>query len=369
MKKGDTVMLWEFNDKKDVLEKIYEELRESEYPVFIWGLGSMSVEVEKRLEENGIKITGFFIDVDPQTAHRIPREKKIYTIAELGNIYKNINVVIGHGHYEKKDTLLKYKFIHEVYIISNPYLQYRVTGMMDYIHNHKAEIDDILNNLADDKSREALYAYCAVCETNNIDYLLKGDFWIKGMFGLEALNIGLNESYLDVGAWEGDSINAFLKETAGAYNCIYGIEPDPSTFPVLKKNMQHKDNIYLLSYGLGKEEGSFLIKNENTQSASLVKAEKVNNKTMIQVKTMDALFPSVDFSIIKISVPFLFHDILLGGEQCIRRRKPRLIVNVAADNEMKLFDTMKWILDLHMDYKIALRFDFPMPTRLYLYAY
>lgn len=42
-------------------EKVYEALRHSEYPVWIWGAGSMSVEVEKRLEEKGIHPAGLLI--------------------------------------------------------------------------------------------------------------------------------------------------------------------------------------------------------------------------------------------------------------------------------------------------------------------
>lgn len=49
--------------KLDYLEiNVFEELKHSQYPIFIWGAGSMSVEVEKRLMERGISIVGKFIN-------------------------------------------------------------------------------------------------------------------------------------------------------------------------------------------------------------------------------------------------------------------------------------------------------------------
>lgn len=360
---------WNWNAEKDALESVYQELKESDLPVVIWGLGSMSIEVEKRLEENGISAEGLFINVDPEKAHKIPRERKIFTIEELAKAFPQVNVVMGHGHYEMRDTLRQYSFVHKVYIIANPYLQYRVTGMAEYISAHEAELKEICALLADEVSIEALRAYCAVCATNNIEYLFDGDFCTGGMFEMESLHIGKDETYLDVGAWEGDSIRGFLKQTGGAYKHIYGVEPDPDIFPVLRKNMEKFERIDLYQYGLGKVESSFFIENKNTQSARLITAKEKTDKTEILVKTMDTLFPAAAFSLIKIGVPFMFQDILEGGEQCIRRSKPRLIINVAADNEFKLFDTIRWIANLNIEYHIALRFDFPMPTRLQVYAF
>ena len=89
----------------------------------------------------------------------------------------------------------------------------------------------------------------------------------------------------------------------------------------------------------------------------------------MNVTTIDQLFEGCQISLIKIFVPFMFLDILKGGKKCISQNKPRLLINVAADDKFLLYDTVQWITDLNMDYKLALRFDFPMQTRLCLYVY
>ena len=356
--------------KGSVLDKIYFELKESPYPVFIWGAGSMSVEVEKCLKEQGIPIKGFFVNIDKENIHIIPREDKIYSIEEIQNKYNKINVVMGHGHFEKRYLLEKYSVVNKIYIIPNPYLQYRSKGIGEYIKDHKSEIENIVDQLADDLSREALEAYCCVNESDDIDYLLNKEFCINGMFDFEKLKLTNKENYIDVGAWEGDTIASFLEKTSEEYAYIGAIEPDPDSFSVLREKMKDRKNIQFFPYGVGKEEGILFLNGIKTQSAYLSKEKKEMDKGVeIKIKTLDSLFLDKRISLLKVSIPFLFLLVLQGCEQCLKRDRPRLLVNVAADDGVKIFDTIKWVLDLKMDYKIALRFDFPMPTRLYMYAY
>lgn len=356
--------------KGNILEKIYLELRNSEYPVYIWGAGSMSVEVEKRLMEQGILVKGFFVDEDKKKIHIVQREDRIYSLDKLENVKDKINVVIGHGHYEKRNMLEKYSFINKIYIIPNPYIQYCSRGIGKYMESHKSDLENIMAHLVDKQSCDALQAYCQVSETDDINYLLNKEFCINGMFGFEGLKLTNSESYLDVGAWEGDTIELFLEKVSEQYRHIVAIEPDPNSYLVLKQKMKGKSDITLYPYGVGKKEGILYLDRENTQSAYFSEErDSLGKKVEVKVKTLDSLFLNEMFSLIKISIPFLFLDVLQGCEECIRKSKPRLVVNVAADDGVRVFDTINWILSLKLDYEIALRFDFPMPTRLYLYAY
>lgn len=356
--------------KGSILEKIYSELREANLPVFIWGAGAVSIEVENCLKEQGILIEGFFVDCKKEDCCIAERNEKVYSLEEIEGKYEKINVVIGHGHYEKKDSLNQHAFISKVYIIANPYPQYRSKGIGQYVSNHEDEINDIMGYLADDKSRKALEAYCEVNETDDINCLLDKDFCISDMFGFEQLRLTDDENYVDVGAYVGDTVELFLKKVSGRYGSIAAIEADPNNFCVLKENMNGKKNITLIPYGVGKESGVLYLEKESTsQSSHLVDGNGHKNKEQIEVRTLDSFISTKKVTLLKIFVPFMFLEVLQGGAESITRDKPRLIVNVAADNGVKVFDTIKWIRDLGIGYKIALRFDFPMPTRLIIYAY
>lgn len=349
------------------MDSIYEELRHSKYPVFIWGAGSMSVEVEKRLGEYGIHPAGRFIDTPINQPHIISNSERVFSLDELNELYPKINVVVGHGHYEKANIMRSHFFVNEVYIIPNPYLQYKGPSLQ-YVNENADKIDYIKNQLADERSRYILEKYIAASTTNDIRHLLESDICVEGVFGFEELNISATETYVDIGAWEGDTIDLFLSRTKNHYTHIYGVEPAPRTFEKLKSKFFERPDISLLQCGLGAQEGELYLSAEDSQSTYLSQFE-INGSRKVPVTTMDCLFSDTSVSLVKIFVPFMFFDILKGGKNTIKQSRPRLIIYVSCDDKFSLYDTVQWIANLNMNYNLALRFDFPMPIRLILYAY
>lgn len=349
------------------LEKMYEALRHSEYPVWIWGAGSMSVDVEKRLIEQGIHPAGRFIDTQSSQSHIISNAERVFSLAELKKLYPKINVVMGHGHYENASAMRAHSFVNEVYIITNPYTQYKGPSLQ-YIHENAGKIDYIKKQLVDECSRYVLEKYIAVSTTNDIRHLLVPDICVEGVFGLEELDIAATETYVDIGAWEGDTIDLFLNKTNNHYDHIYGVEPSACSFEKLKNKFVGRRNLSLFQCGLGLGEGELYVSAENSQSAFLSQ-DRIIGSSKVSVTTIDHLFLDKGVSLMKIFVPFMFLDILKGGENTIKQSRPRLIIYVTCDDQFSLYDTVRWIASLDMNYRLALRFDFPMPIRLILYAY
>ena len=61
-------------------------------------------------------------------------------------------------------------------------------------------------------------------------------------------------------------------------------------------------------------------------------------------------------------IPACFHDRLL-------KDKPRILVSISTEKGTKFLEVIKWLMDLDVGYKIALRFDMLIPVRLWLFAY
>ncbi len=357
--------------KNDVEENVYQELRKSNNPIYIWGAGMMGIKVKNRLTENGIGVEGFFVDVDHFNGEAAGEGEQIYTLEELGKLHDRIDVVIGHGHYERRGVLSGLPFVHQVYMIAFPYLQYHSPGIGEWIGNHRELYDEIAGRLADDQSRKALHAYCMVNDTKDAECLLQDDILVKDMFDFEELHLTEEERYADIGAWVGDTVELFAEKTGGRYDHIYTVEPDPDSVERLRECVRNYESISIYPYGLGSEAGEMFlhVDGEVRQSTSLVSRGDGGSQLMIEVKTLDELFEKDSVSLIKIFVPFLFEDILKGGEKCILRDRPRLIVNISVENGTSFFDVIKWLLDLDIGYQIALRFDMAMSTRFTLYAY
>lgn len=361
--------MWkEEKDSMDILQQTYEELRNSDLPIFVWGNGVVARKVKNRLKENGIEIQGFFVNLPD---YKSDIKNDIYSLKELQEKYELINVVLGHGHNEKKCEIEQLPFIHKIYIIAHPYLQYRSVGVDEWIANNEKNYRSIMKNLADDKSREALEAFCQVNITQNIQYLLDGDFVIKDIFEFPKLNITKNERFIDIGAWIGDTIQLFLNKTDGGYDHIWGCEPSPDSYNKLLALTRGCHNIDVLPYGCGEHSDEMFLdlNDESTESNRLSRKKNTDCIKKVQIKTVDDLFLDEEPSIIKICVPFMFPEILRGARKCICKWKPRLIINISVESDVRFFDVISYIQTLPVKYKVSLRFDMYSPTRLWLYAY
>ncbi len=352
------------------VQNILIQLKKSNYPIFIWGAGSMSIEIERCLEEEEIPIAGKFINCNRAYAHIVETKYQVYTIEELQQLHLKIDVIIGHGHYEKRSEIDELSFVNRLYIIPNPYLQYSAPNKV-YVKANREKIEEAKKCLTDDISLKALDSYINFGLTGKIEFLLEQNICNGDMFQLEALQIKESERFVDVGAWEGDTIEKFLEKTNGSYDKIFAFEPEPTSFEMLMKKYNYSENMFLYQLGLGLKSGEFYMENNNKQSSHVVSEVKgaESDLVRIEVKTLDMMFKNERVDIVKIFVPFMFLDILKGGEAMIKRDRPRLIVNVSADNKSDVFDTILWINRLGLRYNIVLRYDFPMPTRLFLYAY
>ena len=346
-------------------ENVIEKLKSDGLPIFIWGNGMMSIEVEERLKEKGIYVKGKFVNLGYCSG------QQVFSLGELEKRYKKFNVVVGQGHFEKIVDISDSLCIHCIYIIANPYQQYQGPGKQWLDHN-KEKIERACLSV-DAISKKCLWAYYHIQSDNNINHLLNQSFLIPDMFGLPELSLGDNEIYVDVGAYTGDSIDVFTKATYGKYQHIYAFEPDPQSFGILQRDTGTLENIDYFQIGLGKESKKMSLALENTKSAYLVESDLQEGvahfSRQIDVKTLDEVMQNTKVSLIKISVPFLFLDILQGAEQCIRSNRPKLVVNVGAGDGTKIINTIEWIEKLELGYRISFRNDFPAPTRIFIYAY
>lgn len=330
----------------------------------------MSTKIERRLNEQGIEVCGFFVDSEYDHSDTTADGRVVYSLDELRDKQEEINVVIGHGHYENRAKISKLPFVHKVFIIANPYLQYCSTGIEEWIEQNGAEYRKIVGRLADDQSRNALHAYCMVSKTNDIEYLMDKDFLIQSIFDFEKLELTDKERYVDAGAWIGDTIESFRYRTGNQYDHIYAVEPDPESLESLKNIMTYKD-IAIYPCGLGKLEGVLFldVDAEVRESTRLTTERGQPEQINVKVNTIDGLFENESISLMKICVPFAFLDVLQGGKKCFLKDRPRLIVNIALENGTHFFEVIKWVMDLNVGYEVALRFDMPMPTRLWMFAY
>ena len=143
-------------------------------------------------------------------------------------------------------------------------------------------------------------------------------------FDLPELELRCDETYIDVGAYDGDTLDAFVKQINGMYNRIIAIEP-------VKKNakkilMKKYNNIDLRCVALWKtDEYKELCEiGENCEKSWLSDC----GTTIVEVSTLDEVLKNTEVTLIKINTNGSEKEVIEGGGKCISICKPRIAVSI-----------------------------------------
>lgn len=82
--------------------------------------------------------------------------------------------------------------------------------------------------MADERSRQIYRDLIAYKLTGKIKYLASTVCSRQEVFS-SLLRLGPAESYVDLGAYNGDTIEEFLRYTGGRFSAVCAMEPDPKT--------------------------------------------------------------------------------------------------------------------------------------------
>jgi len=140
---------------------------------------------------------------------------------------------------------------------------------------------------------------------------------------------------VDVGANIGRWAKYFQKE----YHQIFCFEPAPYNIECLQKNTEHDNNIHVRTYGLGdtKHKASLSIAVQDHLGSTMAKPDP-NGEIEIQ-RLDDQNLPDLD--LLKIDVEGFETEVLRGGAQIIRDKKPLIAIERHLFNYKLLGKTKK----------------------------
>lgn len=147
-------------------------------------------------------------------------------------------------------------------------------------------------------------------------------------YALNFINIFLKENatILDIGANIGShSIYWAIERNATK---VYSFEPLPSTFEILKKNIELnklEDKIIPYNFGLSDKKSKAMLQtydHTNIGSASFIK----DKNGIFELKTLDSLKIKDKIDLIKIDVEGAEVEVLQGAKKTILKNKPTIVI-------------------------------------------
>lgn len=223
------------------------------------------------------------------------------------------------------------------------------------MEQHEDEIKQVYSMLADEKSQE-VFEKIVYFRMLDDSIIIPTEPQEKQYFEYEFYPRRNDEVFVDCGAYNGISLNTFLKENENSFSYYYGIEPDIRNFEKLRqfveklpKEIQQKIQLvnkaayYETDKKVGLYElsgpGSFLSENGNAATLGV---------------KIDDLVEAKGVSFIKMNIEGSEVNALIGAEKTITNFQPRLAIAGYHRTE-DLWKIPLMICKFNAEYKIYLR--------------
>ena len=217
----------------------------------------------------------------------------------------------------------------------------------DFLEKYTEEINLAYSNLADDFSRKIFEGYVNFQFGGELS-ILKEIQTPESEIYENVLCFNNNETFVDIGAYRGDTVEKFIEQANRKYKNIIAAEPDFKTYQKLIKNCEHLQNFKAVNAAITGFDGQIGF------SSLAGRQSSVGGENIIKALSLPTLCNGIEPSFIKIDSEGCELEILKGGEKILKNFKPKLNVAAYHKNE-DVFKIPLLIKSINSDYKIHLR--------------
>lgn len=325
----------------------WEFLKETSLPIAVYGTGNGADRIFEEFERLGITVSyvvasdGF---VRSRTFHGFP----VKGISQLENEIQDFAVVLAFAS-PLPDVINNIKALstrHKVIMPSVPVFGNNIFNK-EFLKDSLDDIEKAYSLLCDQKSKEVFENIIKFQITGSLDYCFDCETDKDEAF--RVLDLGSIESFLDLGAYRGDTVKEFL-HYADSYEKIVAVEPDKKTFKKLQINCESLENCVTLNNAVWNESTELFFDSDKGRGSS---AKEIGDG--ISSVTVDELREKYGtFTYINIDVEGAEDKMLAGAVNTLRKDKPKLCM-AAYHRSEDIFSLVNKINEINDDYKIFLR--------------
>lgn len=323
-------------------------LKETNKKLFIYGAQKTAKRIFDILSQADIDIEGFFVDDEYYKPETFLEGKKVFTKSQVLSNYSEFNTVIGFYSYLAYLEVIKEAILTKrgnvVYV---PIVDWQMD--LNFFNEHVNEFQKTYDWLCDEKSKNVFVAYLKSRILETPKYLC--ETVTSPQYFDSFVKLSDNETFIDAGAYTGDTVSAFLERVKNKYYKIYAFEADPNNASILNEAYKNNDKIYAIPKGLWSENTTLYFDNGNTtfSKVSTMGANKVD------VVTIDSCVKDVSSDVfLKADVEGSELEILKGAKEMIKKHRPKMAICVY-HKPNDLITIPQYIKSLNNDYKFYLR--------------
>ena len=236
---------------------IWEYLKKAGKPVVLYGTGDGADKILARLAAEGVAVSAVFASdefVRGQQFHgfTVRRYSELLSVKEK----KIVLIAFASQLPEVLERFYQLEQIHETYAPHVPVFSGDETVTPGWISKYEGELQEVYGRLADEESRKVFADILNYKLSGKISYL-RGCTTTRDDDLRKIFSFGGAEIYVDAGAYDGDTVEEFLKLAGGKYTKIYAVEPDPKNYKKLAEFVRQTatDHIECIPAGLWSKSG------------------------------------------------------------------------------------------------------------------
>ena len=299
-------------------QDLWQYLKKAEKPIVLYGMGNGADKVISALDYFGIKYSGVFA-TDSFIKNKSFHGFKLSSYGALKEKFGKMIVLLcfGSGRPEVLENIRRISAEQELYAPDVP-----VCGgglfTAEYLKEHEKELQYVYSRLADEKSRETLSCIINYKISGKPEYLYRCEASAEEPYQ-SFLRLNNNESFLDIGAYNGDTVSDFLCRVSG-YESITAAEPDIKSFKKLSVRVSGLKRTKILNACVTDRCGSELFYARGGRGSA------AGNGKEIPSVTVDSITEGGKATFIKMDIEGGELRAIKGARRTIRRQTPKLLV-------------------------------------------
>ena len=355
----------------NIQNDLWHYLAASSRPIVMYGMGNGADKIIAVCERYGIEISDFFASDGFVRGHSF-HGKTVISYSAMKEKYNGQNpIVLLSFASSLPDVLSLFKKVGdecELYAPDVPVFG-ETLFTQEFFNENRERFNHVYSLLADDESKRIFKNVICYKLTGNIKYLWDSES-DKTQVYEEILDCKNIESYLDLGAYNGDTIREMLHYNPNLKSAI-ALEPDARNFRKLTEYTNSVENIEIkcINAGAWSESTTLLFDASGNRNAGIVSKGNIVSKIKeVNVVSVDEVLDGTKVDYIKYDVEGSEKEALCGSAQTIKMHAPKLLVSLYHRSE-DMFALPELVEKLNSEYTLYLRrFSYIPAWDLNLYA-
>ena len=342
-------------------QNCWDFLSDCNLPIFIYGMGDGALKIMSVMQKYGIAISGFFASDEFVRGHYF-EQHKIHSLSEIEGFLDEFVIILAFAAgypslVEKVTELSKHHILlaPDVPVVGDGLFTY------EYCLANADKLQKVYNLLADEKSKKVFANVINFKISGKISYL--NDITTpKSEVFEEIIKLSSTEAYVDLGAYNGDTVEEFLQQTNKTYNKIYAVEPDAKNYKKLIKSIDGLPDTAAIKAVAWERDTTLTFSNKAGRQSSLS-----DSGIETPARSVDSILYGNSCTLLKMDVEGAEKKAILGAKSTIKSFSPKLMISLYHRNE-DLFELPLLINEMNPHYKLYIRHQLYIPaweTNLY----